>query len=270
MPEVHASAVLRGEVELAEDVVIGPGCVLDGELGAVKVGGGTRLLGHAWLYGPLVLGPGNTVYPFACLGLAPQHAKFDLATPGPGLVVGEDNIIREQVTMHRAYEDARPTRVGDGNMFMVGAHVGHDCTVGNDCTMVNNTALGGHVEVADRVTIGGATAVHQFCRIGEGAMLAGGHTATRDIPAWFMLTAASLCGAVNLIGMRRHGLTSAQIDQVRWAHRTMCRERHPRNVLLQRLRERSGDPLIDAYIAFVETSKRGIQSGRGQSVRGTG
>ena len=119
MPSIHPTAVLEGDVSLADDVAVGPNCVL---IGPITIGAGSRLVGNVWLHGPLRMGEGNVVYPFACLGFAPQHAKFDPATAGPGVLIGDGNTIREHVTIHRAFTDEAPTTLGDRNFLMASSH----------------------------------------------------------------------------------------------------------------------------------------------------
>jgi UDP-N-acetylglucosamine acyltransferase len=265
MPTVHPTAILEGEIKLAEDVIVGPCCVLTGP---IVLGSGCRLIGHSYLHGPLRAGADNIVYPFSCLGLAPQHAGFDPETPGRGLVIGTGNTFREHVTVHRAFTDEGPTSIGDRNYFMTSSHAGHDCQIGNDCVLVSGALLGGHVLVQDRVTVGGGTVIHQFCRLGRGAMLGGGLANSVDVPPWFMLTGISLCGSVNLVGMRRNGLDHEQIDTVRWVYRTLYREKRSLQSALAVLRERGDDPLVAEYIDFIEGSKRGIATARPRAVRG--
>ncbi|MGA1633162.1 MAG: acyl-ACP--UDP-N-acetylglucosamine O-acyltransferase, partial [Phycisphaerales bacterium] len=138
MPKVHGTAILEGEIELADDVEIGPGCILTGP---IRIGAGTRMMARATLQGPLVIGEGNLIWPGVCLGMAPQSARFDPFEPGPGVVVGDHNSFREQVTIHRATHATDPTRIGNRNYFMVGSHAGHDVVVGNGCTFANGSLL---------------------------------------------------------------------------------------------------------------------------------
>ena len=265
MPAIHPTAILDCRCDVAEDVTIGPHCVLTG---AIIIGSGSRLLGNVYLQGPLTIGKNNAIYPFTCLGFAPQHAKYDAEEPGCGLVIGDNNTFREHVTIHRAFTDAGPTRIGSHNYFMVNSHVGHDCAVGDHNTFVNNSALAGHCVMEDHVIIGGGTAVHQFCRIGRGAMLTGGTGVTQDIPPWFMLTGLNIWSTVNLIGLRRNGMSREQIEEVRWVHRIICREGHTVKTALELLKERSESPIVSEYIEFIESSERGICRARGQAARG--
>lgn len=266
MPNVHPTAIVQGNVDLADDAQIGPYCVLTGPITA---GPGTRLLGNVYLQGPMTLGANNTIYPFACLGFAPQHAQFDPQTPGQGLVIGDENTFREHVTIHRAFTEAGPTRIGDRNVFMASSHAGHDCQIGNDCTFANGALLGGHVTVEDRVVVGGGMLVHQFCRIGLGAMLSGGMGTKADVPPFFMLTGTNICGAVNMIGLRRSGMPRDQIEDVRWVYKTLYRRGHsPRDALIE-LKKRSERPMIADYIAFIESSERGYCPAHGKAAIGT-
>ncbi|MHC5113242.1 MAG: acyl-ACP--UDP-N-acetylglucosamine O-acyltransferase [Planctomycetota bacterium] len=266
MPDVHPTAILDGDVDLADDVRIGPHCVLTGP---VTIGAGTRLVGSVFVEGPATIGSGNTVYPFTCLGFSPQHAKYDPAEPGEGTVIGDGNTFRESVTVHRAFTDHGPTRIGDGNMFMVNTHVGHDTVVGSDVTMVNGSLLGGHVTLGDRVIVGGNSSVHQFVRVARGAMIAGLSGPTLDVPPFFMVTGINVCPAPNLVGARRSGMSREDIEDVRWVYRLLYRRGLSRNGALEAIRERADRPLVAEYIQFIESSERGIVSARARPVRGT-
>jgi UDP-N-acetylglucosamine acyltransferase len=270
MPEIHPTSHLSGDIDLADDVRVGPGCVLDAPSGtAIRIGAGTRLIGSVYLQGPLTMGERNTIYPFVCLGFAPQDFKWDPANPGAGLVIGDDNTFREHATVHRATSDERPTRIGNANFFMAGSHAGHDSTVGNNCIFANNAAIGGHVRVDDRANIGGATMIHQYARVGRGAMLSGGVGATMDIPPFFMLTGINVVGSMNLIGMRRSGMSRDDIDHVRWVYRTLYRQGLSIRSALERLRDRADRPIVAEYIDFIESSHRGICTATGDRKRGT-
>jgi UDP-N-acetylglucosamine acyltransferase len=166
MADIHPTATVLGETDLAADVIVGPGCVIDGTLGRVTVGPGTRVHGHAYLYGPLTIGQGNIIYPFVCLGFAPQSIGHDHTQPGSGLAIGDHNTFREGTTLHRAMTDEGRTTVGDHNYFMCNAHAGHDTHIADHCVLANGVLLAGHVIIDDHVTIGGNTTIHQHCRIG--------------------------------------------------------------------------------------------------------
>lgn len=266
MVGVHASAVIEGDVRLADDVAVGPGCSIDGTLGPVVVGSGTRLISGVYLHGPLKIGCRNVMYPQVCLGFAPQSRNYDPAVPGRGLVIGDDNIFREGVTIHRAMTDDGPTTVGNDNFFMANSHAGHDARIGDHCTFANGVLLAGHVIIDERVTIGGNATVHQFVHVGRGAMLSGSTGLTKDVPPFFMLT-VNLIISLNTVGMRRQGLSADQLEDVKWVYKTLCRRGLTPPLILETLRQRAGRPLIAEYISFIEGSRRGVCTDRAQPKR---
>ena len=263
-PTVHPTAILEGSVEFQGDASIGPGCMLSGP---ITIGPGTRLIGQVFLQGPLTLGADNLLYPFVCLGYAPQHLKFDRDQPGPGLTIGNGNTFREHVTVHRAFSDDQPSRVGDRNYFMVGAHAGHDCVIGDDCILTNGAMLGGHVEMDNNAMIGGNSAVHQFCRVGRGAMVGGSHAISQDLPPFFLSTGVNVCGHINLVGLRRSGMSSEEKADVQFVFKTLYRQRLSITSAMQILRDYADRPMVAEYLKFIEGSKKGILSARGRRLR---
>jgi UDP-N-acetylglucosamine acyltransferase len=266
LAEIHATAILEGDVQLADGVVVGPWCRLRGPL---SIGPGTRLEASVQLEGPLRLGARNRLYPFVTLGLAPQDLGWDPDEPGAGLVVGDDNVFRESATLHRASSREEPTRVGDGNYWMVNTHAGHDCRIGSRCVFANGTLLAGHVEVGDGVITGGNVAVHQHCRIGRGALLSGTMGLNKDLPPFFTLTGGNIAGSINLVGMRRSGMPSAEIDDVRWVFKTLYRKGLSFKQAEDELRTRADRPRVAEYLDFIAASQRGIVPGEGEARRGT-
>lgn len=266
---VHPTAHVEGDVEIGPGTTIGPGCMVLGTVGPVRIGAGCTLIARAIVNGPAQLGDRNVVYPNACLGFAPQDVGFDANVPGPGLFIGDGNVFREGCTVHRG-KTSQPTRIGNSNYWMTNAHLGHDGIVGSSCTIASGALLAGHVEIADRVTIGGNAAVHQFVRIGRGAMISGTIGTSMDLPPWFTLTGTNLAGSMNLVGLRRSGATPQAIDTVRWVYRQLYRSGGAPQQGMAALRERAGDPVVDEYIAFLAASKRGICHGRMRMTRGGG
>ena len=254
MPDIHPTALIDPEVELAPDVYIGPGCVLRGP---VKIGPGCKLHGNAYLHGPLTMGANNRVYPFACLGFAAQDLKYDPAKLGAGLVIGDDNVFREGFTAHRATLD-KPTRIGNHNYCMATSHVGHDSVLADYVTLVNGALIAGHVEIADRAVIGGAGGVHQFCRVGRLAMTAGGAVITRDLPPFCTVHYSKRVGSLNLVGMRRAGLRQS-VNPMRRAFDLFFRSGHSVPKALELIEsEVAGDPAVAEFVQFIRTTKRGI------------
>jgi UDP-N-acetylglucosamine acyltransferase len=265
MAQVHPSAVVDPAAELAADVVVGPMTVIGPD---VRLGAGTEIVGQAWIQGPTTIGANNRILPGARIGFAPQSISYDPTHPGEGLVIGDANIFREGVTVHRAMTDEGPTRIGSNNYFMTNSHVGHDVQLADRCILATGVALGGHVVVADRVNIGGNSVVHQFVRIGEGAMLSGGVGCSLDVPPWFMLTGINVAGSLNLVGMRRSGMAREDIDHVRWIYREAARG-HNRENFLAVLRSRADVPFVARYLAWFEAGTRGWCTRRPKAARGT-
>jgi UDP-N-acetylglucosamine acyltransferase len=251
---IHPTSIIDPRAELADDVQIGPACTLEGP---VKIGPGCRLIGHVYLKGPLTLGRGNIIYPFAALGFEPQDRKFDPGTQKAGVVIGDENIIREGVTIHRA-TGARPTTVGNHNYLMGYCHLAHDGRIGDDCALANGVLLAGHVEMGDKVVMGGAAVVHQFCRIGRLAIQSGACGVTQDVPPFCAVHHTALLAGINLVGLRRAGLR-AHIKPLQEAFRLLFKERRAMNNSLLLVEQRLGDnPLVAELVAFIRSSRRGI------------
>jgi UDP-N-acetylglucosamine acyltransferase len=218
MTQIHPTAIVSPGAQLGQDVEIGAFCTVGPK---VQLGDGVRLVSHVVIEGATQIGSGTTVHPFAVLGGAPQH----LAHKGEDtrLVVGERNIIREHVTMHTGtVGGGGVTTVGSDSLYMVGAHVAHDCVVGDRVTFANNATLGGHVQVGDFVFMGGLCAVHQFTRIGRYSFVGGGGVVTKDIIPYGSVWGnhAHLEG-LNLVGLKRRGFSREAINALRAAYRLL-------------------------------------------------
>lgn len=268
MSKVHSSAILTGDVQISKGAEIGPYCVLDGTIGPITIGAGTRLMHQVSMQGPLTVGERNRIYPASSIGYPPQDLGFDPDKAGAGCVIGDDNTFRESVSIHRAKMEL-PTRIGDKNYLMANSHIAHDCCVANKCIFANNVSLGGHVEIGDGVIFGGVSTVHQFARVGRGAFLGGLTGLSTDLPAFFMLTAINVAGSLNLIGMRRSGMQRSDIDTVRWVYEVVQRRKLSRPNVLIALAERKENPIVQEYMRFIETAKRPITPSTGSALRGT-
>ncbi|MFP4144982.1 MAG: acyl-ACP--UDP-N-acetylglucosamine O-acyltransferase [Phycisphaeraceae bacterium] len=254
MPEVHPTAIVSSEAELAEGVVIGPWCTVSGK---VRIGPGTKLIAQVHLQGPLEIGRSNTLYPGACVGFAPQDHSFDPDEDGAGTVVGDDNVLREGVTIHRATA-AHPTTLGSHNYLMAGSHMAHDVRVGSHCTMANGTLLAGHVEVADQVTMGGAGGVQQYCRVGRLAMVGGVLKLVQDMPPFCLARYTAEVAGLNIVGLRRAGYRD-HIRPLRRAMNILYHGQHTNAEAADRInRELGDDPLCSEFAEFIRTTTRGI------------
>jgi len=259
MPLIHPTAIISNEAKLAVDVRIGAFAVIDGP---VTLGSGCSVESHSHLIGPLTAGHENSFGSSCVIGGAPQHTAYH--GEWTGLEIGDNNIFREHTTVHRAMPPGvgpgfGVTRIGNGNLVMAGAHIAHDCSVGNYCIFANSALLGGHVETGDRVFLSGNSAVHQFCRVGRLAFLSGCSASSKDIPPfWVMQDVNRVCG-VNVIGMRRAGMPTNEIQAVRRAFRFIYIERVTISAALMRMEAELGSiPAVRELIEFIRSSKRGI------------
>lgn len=256
MPHIDPTARVGDQVHIDDDATIGPFCVLEGD---VRIGAGTHLVGNVYVRGPVTIGSNNTIYPFTCIGFAPQDFKWDPDRAGAGVVIGDDNLFREHVTIHRATKDDVPTRIGNANLFMATSHAGHDSHVGDRCIFGNQVALAGHVRVDDQVNIGGLAAVAQHLAVGRLAF-AGGVTPHKvNIPPFMMSRVGGSVMGVNVIGMRRAGFERGEIDQARWAYRVMYQRRLARQGILDALAERADESdAVNTIATFVASCKGSI------------
>src|SRR6266446_7883026 len=215
MPQIHSTAIVAPGAVLADDVVVGPYCILGGR---VELGAGVRLMSHVVVEGRTTIGEGTRIFPFASIGLEPQDLKY--RGEDSALIVGRNNTIREYVTMNPGTEGGgMVTRVGDHGLFMVGAHVAHDCQIGDHVIMANNATLAGHVVVEDYALLGGLSAVHQFVRIGRHAMIGGMSGVERDvIPYGQVMGDRARLSGLNIIGMQRRGFSREDIQGLRNAY----------------------------------------------------
>jgi UDP-N-acetylglucosamine acyltransferase len=215
MAQIHPTAIVAPGAKLAEDVFIGPYSVV-GE--HVALGAGVVLRSHVVVDGRTTIGAGTRVFPFASIGLEPQDLKY--AGEESLLVVGCRNTIREHVTINPGTTGGgMVTRVGDDCLFMVGAHIAHDCQIADHVVMANNATLAGHVVVEDYAVLGGLCAVHQFVRIGKHAMIGGMSGVERDvIPYGQVIGDRARLTGLNIIGMQRRGFSREDIQGLRNAY----------------------------------------------------
>lgn len=257
---IHPTAVVSPEAELHESVEVGPHAVIEGK---VKIGAGTVIRPGAYLFGPITMGEENMVCTGAVIGERPQHLKYQ-GEP-TSVDIGDHNIFREHVTVHRGTTHSWKTVIGNHNFFMVHAHVAHDCIVGNRCIFANGSMLGGHCEVADSVFFSGNSATQQFVRVGRLAFLGGVSGSTKDIPPFVMQQYIDTICGLNLIGMRRAGMTHAEIDEVKIAFRILFRDGNSLPSALTRLeKDFPQSPAVQEMVTFLRGSRRGVSTMRGR------
>jgi len=234
MTLIHPSSIVDKGAELGSGVRIGPFCHVTAD---VVLGDDVELIGHVTVLDGTRLGAGCQVYPNAVLGGAPQNFKHKGGRTT--LEVGSGCVIRESVTMHCGTDTSRArTTVGSNCLFMAQSHVAHDCVLGDNVTMANNSALSGHVDIGNNVIISGYAAVHQFVRVGHHAFLGGFAAVVGDVIPFGMAVGdrAKLRG-LNVVGMRRSGMSRAQIMNVRKAYKMLFDPERPLAENVQQVRD---------------------------------
>lgn len=237
----------------------------------VQLGAGCVVHAHAIIRQHSVLGDGVVVHPFAVVGGDPQYLKFDPATVS-GVQVGAGTVVREHVTINRSIHAGQATVVGARCFLMANAHVGHDSIVADDVVLANNVMLAGHVSVGPHTFIGGGAAVHQFSRIGSGAIIGGLARIAQDIPPYAMAAERNEVIGLNLIGLKRRGLGRPAIAEIKEAFRAVYFT--PGNIReVARLALDGGafsTPEARQFLAFFTEGKRGFARARREAMAGDG
>jgi len=257
MTDIHPSAIIEDGAQLGENVSIGPYSIVGSQ---VTLGDGVRLESHVVVGGDTTIGANTHIFPFASIGLQPQDLKF--AGEPSRLEIGFNNVIREHVTMNPGTEGGGLlTRVGNNCLFMVGAHIAHDCQIDDHVILVNNATLAGHVEVGEFAIIGGLSAVHQFVRIGKHAMLGGMSGVENDVIPYGTVTGnrAHLSG-LNLVGLKRRGVDRETIHALRNAYRLLFAQEGTMAERQQDVAEmfKDNEPAMEIIQFIGENSSRAI------------
>jgi len=252
---IHPTAIIHSGAQLGADCEIGPYCVI-GE--HVVLGAGCKLHSHVVIDGHTRIGKENQIYPFASIG----HQTQDLKWKG-GITrteIGDNNTIREYVSIHSATSDGDATVIGSRNNFLAYCHIAHDCRLGDDIIMSNVGTLAGHVTVGDRAVIGGLVAIHQFCRIGKFSMTGGCSKVVQDIPPYMIGDGnPAETRTINKVGMERHGISEEAQAAMKTAYRILFREKlNIPNAVTRIESELPPLPEIKHLVEFVKTSERGI------------
>jgi UDP-N-acetylglucosamine acyltransferase len=253
---IDPRAIVSPRAELAEDVTVGAYSIIGPD---VVIGPGTVVGPHVVINGPTRIGANNRFYQFASIGDAPQDKKYK-GEP-TRLEIGDRNVFRESCTVNRGTtHDKGVTTIGNDNLFMAYSHVAHDCVLGNNLVFANGATLGGHVEVDDWVIIGGLAAVHQFCKIGAHAFIAGGAIVTRDVPTYVMAAGNPAAPhSVNAEGLKRRGFTPTQVKNVRNAFRVLYRSDLLLADAVAKLKELAvTQPEVAELVKFIARSERSL------------
>lgn len=226
MAKIHPTAVVDKDAHLDDDVVIGPLCVVGS---GVSMGAGTVLEAQVVIADGVTIGQGNRFYPHCVIGCCPQVLGFDPSSPIGGLVIGDRNVIRENVTIHPGrYEDSN-TEIGSENLIMVGTHIGHDCILESHIVLSNSVQVGGHGKVEEGAWVSGVAGMHQFVTVGRWCFVAGLAGLTHDMPPFMMVSGHYPAGVrgVNKRGLTRAGLSEEQQEAIHEAYRRLYREPGP-------------------------------------------
>jgi UDP-N-acetylglucosamine acyltransferase len=250
---VHPTAIVSPDARLGHDVTVGPYAVIEDR---TVIGDGCEIRAHAVVKRFCTLGAGNRVHEGAVLGGEPQDLSFrDIET---GLRIGDRNVIREGVTIHRSTKEGGATVVGSDCFLMAYVHVAHDNRIGDRVIIANNVMLAGHVEIGERAFLGGGSGVHQFCRVGRLAMVGGNAKVVQDcLPFTITDGHPARARGLNVVGLRRAGVATPQLRALEEACRLLLRSGlrlEPALDEMTALRE----PLVDELIAFVRASQRGF------------
>ncbi|MDD2708721.1 MAG: acyl-ACP--UDP-N-acetylglucosamine O-acyltransferase [Verrucomicrobiae bacterium] len=253
MSLIHPTAIVDAKAELAESASVGPYAVIEA---GVKIGKGCRIGPHCFLTGDTTLGENNLVHAGAVIGDEPQ----DLAYHGipTRVVIGNNNRIREHVTIHRGTKEGSATEIGDHNFLMAHCHVAHNCRIGNRVVVVNGVLLAGWVQVEDRAFLGGGAVVHQFCRIGSLAILRGLARISKDVPPYCMAVENNELVGLNVVGLKRAGVSLVQRRQMKDAYGVLFQSGLNVSQALEKLSQGEQTGQIQHLIQFIRQSKRGI------------
>lgn len=254
--KIHPTAIIDPKAHIDEGVHVGPFCIIGG---GAKIKKGTRLASNVIIEGDTEIGENCQIHPFASIGFAPQDLKYK--GEKTGVKIGDNNVLREYMTIHRASVGGDGfTEIGSNNFLMAYVHVAHDCKVGNNVIMANLATLAGHVAVDDYTYIGGHTVVHQFTRIGGYSMVGGFSGVGQDIPPYTMASGprAKLYG-LNSVGLKRNGFSDETINDLKRAYKIIFREKHTLKEALKKVqKDFPHSKEIKYLVEFIEKNKRGI------------
>lgn len=251
---IHPTAVIDPNAEIHPEADIGPYVVIEGP---VKIHPGTRIMAHAYITGWTEIERNNEIYPGAILGAPPQDKAYRGAESY--LRIGESNVFREYVQIHRGTAPGSATTIGSHNYLMAGAHVGHNCRLGDHIVLANGALLGGYVEVGDQAFISGNCVVHQFVRVGRLSLMRGLSAASRDVPPYAIVDWQHTVRAVNVVGLKRAGFDDARIHSIKEAFRLLFSRRRNLSRAIREIEANAGiSPDVTALLEFIKSSKRGV------------
>jgi UDP-N-acetylglucosamine acyltransferase len=255
---IHPTAVIDPRAEIGAGTKVGPYAVIDAN---VRVAENCEIGPHVYITGHTQIGAGTMIHAGAVIGDWPQDVRF---AGGPtGVIIGEKNVIREHVTIHRSNRVDEPTTLGTNNLLMAHSHVGHNSAVGNHVIVANGALLAGHVTVADRAFISGNCLLHQFVRIGTLALMQGGAGVSKDLPPYTVARGNNSISGLNTIGLRRAGSTSDERLELRRLYHLLFRGNQSFAATIDAARVRFHSAHASVLLDFLATGKRGFCADRG-------
>jgi len=253
---IHSTAIVHPKAQIAEGVSIGPYSVIGEQ---VTIGKDTRIASHVLIEGWTTIGERNQLHSFSCIGTPPQDVGYK--NEETYLIIGNDNVIREFATVHRATKKAdRKTEIGNKNYLMAYSHVAHDCKLGNSIIMANSAGLAGHITIEDYAILGGIVGVHQYVRIGAYAMIGGQSAIVQDIPPYVSAAGnrAQLYG-LNTIGLKRKGFSDEVISDLKKAYKIIFRSGMTIDEAIKKVADEfPGCKEVNYFVDFMRHSKRGV------------
>lgn len=254
--DIHPTAIIAPGAELDEGVIVGAYAYIGPN---VKIAKGTEVMHHATVDGATTMGEGNEVHPYAYIGGKTHDLKYKGGCPG--LKIGSDNVFREFTTVHCATAEGTYTIIGDKNLLLAYSHIAHECLVGNHLVMSSHAALGGHVQLGDCVNIGWGAGLHQFCRVGDYAMVGAASKVVQDVPPYMIADGSpAMVRTTNKVGLERAGFTPEDINLVRRVFKMFYKEGLNRRQAAEKLSEviTEENQLVRTFLSFVESSERGL------------
>ena len=252
--QIDSTALVHPNARIADHVAIGPFCIIEDE---VAIGAGTRLDSHVIVKNYTTLGKDNHLYPGVVLGNDPEDKHF--AGPRSYLRVGDRNTFREYSSASRGTPPESATLIGDDNYIMIGVHVAHNCRLGNNIVMCNNCSLGGYVEIEDGAFLSANVLVHQYSKIGRLAMISGSTRVNLDVPPFLLAANFNISAhGLNLVGLKRAGISPEAIGQLKKAYRILYRSQLVLQEALERIEQEIPTPEAQHLVEFIRRSERGI------------
>jgi len=258
MPKISPHAVIDPKAEIADDVEVGPFCVIGPQ---VKIESGCRLLNNVTVLGRTTIGKDNVFFPNSVIGAAPQDKKFKGETTE--LIIGNANVFREAVTVHVGTEVAGGlTQIGDNGLYMVNAHIGHDARIGNGVIISNNVMLAGHVACENNVAIMGGVGVHHYATLGENSYIGAYSRIHYDVPPFCKVDGPDLVRGLNKKGLQRAGYREADIDALDEAYRQLFSKRKPLATAMAEFDLQNGvNPYVKQMVEFLQR-RSNVKNGR--------